>query len=108
MTGLPRQIVGIGPRRGANVPYLDPGTRVIAFEPNLHLHDDLRAAAAEHGIDLVLHAGDLQSGALDDASQDVVLSRLVLCGLTVAGARLERLGSNLDPTNLVYWGVAHR
>ena len=62
MTGLPRQIVGIGPGRGANFPYLDPGTRVIAFEPNLHRRR----------------------------------------------RPLERLGSNLDPTNLVYWGVAHR
>lgn len=174
-TDLPRRIVEIGPGRGSNFGYFEPGTQVIAFEPNTYFHDDLRAAAANHRIDLDLRAGDLHSGELADGSQDLVISTLVLCsvgdtdsvleeirrvlrpggrllfiehvaaprgtakayyqrllrhpwralgdgcdpcndtverlarsGLEVTGTRLEPLGSNLDPTNLTYWGAAHR
>lgn len=173
---LPGAIVELGPGCGANFAHMPEGTRVLAFEPNLYFHDELRANAARHGITLDLRAGDLASGRLPDASQDLVLSTLVLCsvanvdatlaeiqrvlrpggrlifiehvaaqpgtrqalyqrvvrrawraladgcdpcaetaaaldrsGLTIVDARLERLGPNLDPTNLIYWGIAqHR
>ena len=170
---LPREIVEIGPGCGANFPYFSAGTRVLAFEPNVYLHDDLRAAAARHGIELDLRASDLAAGRLPDGSQELVVSTLVLCSvrdpdatlaeihrilrpdgrllfiehvaaakgsrqaryqrlvrgawraladgcdpcartaealraseLTITSAKLERFGSNLDPTNLVYFGVA--
>jgi SAM-dependent methyltransferase len=175
LTDLPRQIVEVGPGRGANFAYFAKGTRVIALEPNPYFHDHLRSAAAARGIDLDLRAADVRASGLDDASQDLVVSTLVLCSvgdldaslseihrilrpggrllfiehvaaapgtlqaryqrivrrpwqalgdgcdpcaatvaalersaLTITDAHLERRGSNLDPTNLIYWGAAQR
>ena len=172
---LPAQIVELGPGRGANFGYYPAGSRVIGFEPNPLFHDDLRAAAAEHLVDLDLWGTDLGAARLPDASQDAVVSTLVLClvgdvaatlaeihrilrpggrfvfvehvaerpgsmrslyqravrrpwaaiadgcdtcadtvthldrsELEMTDARLEILGSRLDPTSLTYWGTAQK
>lgn len=96
-TGLPRTIVEIGPGCGTNFAYLEPGTRVVAFEPNGHFRDDLHRAAAEHGLDLDLRVGDLASGALADGSQDVVISSLVLCSVADIAATLAEIRRVLRP-----------
>jgi SAM-dependent methyltransferase len=94
---LPDQIVEIGPGLGATFRYLRSGTRVLAFEPNPHLHDALRAAADEHGIELDLRRGELRDGELPRASQSAVVSSLVLCSVGDIPATLAEIRRILRP-----------
>ena len=78
-SGLPPEVVEVGPGVGANLRYMPPGCRVIAIEPNPYMHDGLRKQAARRGIDIEIHgvAGDAID--LDDQSVDAVISSLLLC-----------------------------
>jgi SAM-dependent methyltransferase len=78
-SGLPSDVVEIGPGVGANFRYLPAGCRVIAIEPNPYMHADLRRRSARQGIDLEIRsvAGDHID--LDDQSVDAVISSLLLC-----------------------------
>ena len=51
---LPPIVVEIGPGTGANLRYYRPGTRLIAIEPNRHMHSPLRKAALRYGIEVEL------------------------------------------------------
>src|SRR5262245_25923065 len=53
---LPDTVLELGPGTGANLRYYRPGTRLIAVEPNRHMHDALRRAARRRGIDLDIRA----------------------------------------------------
>lgn len=94
---LPSQVLEIGPGTGSNMPYLTAGTRLLAVEPNVHFHEALRATAARHDIELDLHGGDLRSARLDDASQDVVISTLVLCSVADVPDTLDEIARILRP-----------
>jgi SAM-dependent methyltransferase len=76
---LPSTVVELGAGTGANMRYLRPGTRLLAVEPNRHMHAPLRAAAARHDITLELR--DLSDDRLPfpDASVDAIICTLVLC-----------------------------
>lgn len=78
MTGT---VLELGPGTGANMRYFAPDVHVIAVEPNPHMHDRLRASAAEHGVEVEIRT--LVGEALDvqDASVDHVVGTLVLCGV---------------------------
>lgn len=77
----PATIVELGPGAGANLRYLPRGTRLIAVEPNVHMHARLREKAARHGIALELRdAPDIES-----ESVDLVLASLVLCSVDDPG-----------------------
>lgn len=99
LTGLEPDgaIVEIGPGRGSNFPYYSSGSRIIAYEPNRHFADDLRAAAREHGHDLDLRIADLFAEPLPDASVDLVVSTLVLCSVGDPGPVLEGVRRILRP-----------
>lgn len=91
---LPEQVVEIGPGLGSNLKRYRPGTTVIAFEPNQFMHDGLRAAAAEHGIDLDLRANGIEAADLEEGSQDAVVSSFTLCSVddvTVALTEIRRI-----------------
>jgi SAM-dependent methyltransferase len=77
--GLPPTIVELGSGVGANLRYLEPGTKLIAVEPNPHMHRSLHAAAAKRGVQLEVR--DVAGEAIDlaDDSVDAVISSLVLC-----------------------------
>ncbi|MGI9659355.1 MAG: class I SAM-dependent methyltransferase [Gaiellaceae bacterium] len=94
---LPERIVEIGPGRGANFSYYGDGTQVIAFEPNVLFHDDLIDAAADHGVALTLEGGDLTSGQLPSASEDAIVSTLVLCSVGDVDAELAEIRRVLRP-----------
>ncbi len=78
MTGT---VVEIGPGTGVNMRFYADGVRVIAVEPNPNMHGPLRAAAAEHGVDLEIRTVQGERIDLDDASADHVVGTLVLCGV---------------------------
>jgi ubiquinone/menaquinone biosynthesis C-methylase UbiE len=75
----PSVVVELGPGTGANLRYLTPGTRLIAIEPNRHMHPLLRRRAKQFGIDLDLRGLAAEQLDLPSASVDFVFGSLVLC-----------------------------
>ena len=76
---LPPTVVEIGPGTGANLRYYRPGSRLVAIEPNPHMHAPLRKAAQRYSIELELREEGADAIGLPDASVDAVVSTLVLC-----------------------------
>ncbi len=72
-------VVEIGAGIGANLDHLPAGTRLIAIEPALQMHDRLRERAAQAGVDLELLAHGAETLPLKDATHDEVICSLVLC-----------------------------
>jgi SAM-dependent methyltransferase len=79
---LPPTVVELGPGAGANLRYYPRGTRVVAIEPNVRMHDRLRRTAEKHGLELELHAVGAESLDLPSESADLVCATLVLCSLS--------------------------
>ena len=77
----PATVVELGPGSGANLRYLTPGTRLIAIEPNQHMHATLRRHAKQHDIDLDLRGLFGEKLDLPSQSVDFVFSSLVLCSV---------------------------
>jgi ubiquinone/menaquinone biosynthesis C-methylase UbiE len=77
----PPVVVELGSGSGANLRYLPRGTRLIAIEPNRHMHSVLRRRAKQCGIDLDLHVLAGEQLDLPSASVDFVFSSLVLCSV---------------------------
>lgn len=75
----PDIVVEIGPGAGANMRYLRKGTRLIAIEPNVHMHNNLKKSARKYGVNLEIRTVKGESIDLEDNSCDFVLSTLVLC-----------------------------
>lgn len=74
-------VVELGPGTGVNMRYYAPGTKVIGIEPNLGMHDRLRARAAEHDVDLEIRTLRGEGIDVDDGAADGVVATLVLCGV---------------------------
>jgi SAM-dependent methyltransferase len=100
---LPERVVEIGPGYGSNFAYYDPGTTVVAFEPNRFMHDALREAAVEHQIDLDLRESGLAEASLPDASEDAVVSTLVLCSIPDRGDTVAEVRRILRPGGRLYF-----
>ena len=75
----PAVVVELGPGPGANLRYLSRGTKLIAVEPNRHMHPMLQRRARQLGIELDLRGLAGESLDLPSASVDFVFSSLVLC-----------------------------
>lgn len=79
LSGLSGTVLEIGPGTGASFAFLPRGIRWIGLEPNVHMHAQLQARAAEAGIDAECRVAGADGMDLPDASIDVVVSGLVLC-----------------------------
>lgn len=75
----PNTVVEIGSGAGANMRYLKKGTKLIAIEPNIHMHKNLKKSANKYGINLEIKILIGESIDLPDNSCDFVISTLVLC-----------------------------
>lgn len=95
--GLPSTVVELGSGVGANLPYLPAGARLIAIEPNPHMHGRLRRAARSRGIDLELRSVVAERIDLADDSADAVISSLVLCSVRDPDAVLAEVRRILRP-----------
>jgi SAM-dependent methyltransferase len=94
---LPPTVVEIGPGTGANLRYYRPGSRLVAIEPNRHMHAPLRKAAQRYGIELELRDEGADAIGLPDASVDAVVSTLVLCTVPDPAATLREVRRILRP-----------
>lgn len=75
----PNTVVEIGSGAGANMRYFKKGTKLIAIEPNIHMHKNLQKSANKYGINLEIKMLTGESIDLPDNSCDFVISTLVLC-----------------------------
>ncbi|HET8865848.1 MAG TPA: class I SAM-dependent methyltransferase [Gracilimonas sp.] len=77
----PETVVEIGAGYGANFRYLNPGTKVIAIEPNEALHPLLEQRAKNYEINIQLHSSGAEEMNIPDNSAEMVLGSLVLCSV---------------------------
>jgi len=75
----PQTVVEIGSGTGENMRYLKKGTHLIAVEPNIHMHENLRKTADKYGIYLEIKSLVGEAIDLADNSCEFVVSTLVLC-----------------------------
>ena len=75
----PDVVVEIGSGAGANMRYLREGTKLIAIEPNIYMHNNLKKSAKKYDINLEIKTLTGESIDLPDNSCDFVFSTLVLC-----------------------------
>jgi SAM-dependent methyltransferase len=94
---IPRTLVEIGPGVGANFRYYQPGTRVIAIEPNEAMHSLLRARALDAELDLDLRSSLAEETGLLSDSVEAVVSSLVLCTVRDQGAAAAEIFRILKP-----------
>jgi SAM-dependent methyltransferase len=94
---LPGTVVEIGPGTGANLRYYRPGTKLIAVEPNRHMHAALRSGADRYGIELDLRAEGADRMSLADSSVDAVVSTLVLCTVPDPASTVDEIRRVLRP-----------
>ena len=94
----PGTIVEIGPGAGANMRYYRPGTRVIAIEPNSHMHPNLRKTATKYGMHLKLKSLAGEAIDLPDNSFDFVVCTLVLCSVEEPLICLQQIKRILKPS----------
>ncbi len=90
-------IVELGPGPGTNMRFYADGVRVLAVEPNPGMHPHLRAAAAEHDVDVdirTIHGEDID---VADGSADAVVGTLLLCGVDDPAQVLTQVRRVLRP-----------
>ena len=97
---LPSTVLEIGPGTGGNLRYYRPGTRLIAVEPNRHMHAALRKAAHRYGLELELRGEGAEAIGLPDASVDAVVSTLVLCTVPDPAGTVAEIRRVLRPGGL--------
>ncbi|BCD96494.1 class I SAM-dependent methyltransferase [Marinagarivorans cellulosilyticus] len=69
--GHPDTVVEIGSGAGANMRYLRRGTTLIAIEPNIHMHQNLKKSAKKYGILLEIKTTTGESIDIPKASVDL-------------------------------------
>jgi SAM-dependent methyltransferase len=94
---LPSTVVELGSGTGASLRYLEPGTRLVAVEPNVHMHASLRRHAEQRGIDLDLRLASADATGLPDQSVDAVICTLVLCTVPDPEAAVAEVRRILRP-----------
>ncbi|MCL6268210.1 class I SAM-dependent methyltransferase [Flagellimonas myxillae] len=102
----PETIVEIGSGAGANMRYLRKGTKVIAIEPNVHMHENLTLSAQKYGIHLEIKTLMGESIDLPDSSVDFVACTLVLCSVSKPSQCLSQIKRILKP-NGVFVFIEH-
>jgi SAM-dependent methyltransferase len=96
-SGLPAELVEVGPGVGANFRYLPPGCRLTAIEPNPYMHGALQRRAARCGIDVQIRSITGDAIDLDDQSVDAVISSLLLCTVADPGQVVSEIRRILRP-----------
>mgnify|MGYP003671675648 CR=1 FL=1 len=96
----PETVVEIGPGTGANMRYLKKGTRLIAIEPNIHMHDNLKKSADKYGIRLEIKTLMGEFIDLPDNSCDFVISTLVLCTVQHPAKCVDQIMRILKPSGV--------
>lgn len=94
---LADEVVELGPGTGANLRYYRPGTRLVAIEPNPHMHGALARAAVRRGVEVDMRPVGAETTGLPSGSVDVVVCTLVLCTVPDPAAALAEVRRILRP-----------
>jgi len=94
----PTVVVEIGSGTGENMRYLKKGTHLIAVEPNVHMHANLKKNAEKYGIQLEIKSLVGEEIDLEDNSCEFVLSTLVLCTVNDLEQCLQQIKRILKPS----------
>lgn len=94
---LPEVVVELGAGAGANFRYLPTGSRVIAVEPNAHMHPALERSARRHQVEVDVRRGGAEGLDIEDESVDAVFCTLVLCTVEDPSAALQEVRRVLRP-----------
>ena len=94
----PETVVEIGSGTGANMRYLKKGTKLIAIEPNIHMHTNLKKSAVKYGIDIEIKSIIGEDIDLPDASYDFVVCTLVLCTVDNPEQCIKQIKRILKPS----------
>ena len=94
---LPTEVVELGPGTGPNLRYYRPGTRLVAIEPNPHMHPVLARAAARRGVHVEIRPVSAEATGLPSGSVDAVVCTLVLCTVPDPAAALAEARRVLRP-----------
>ena len=94
----PDTVVEIGSGAGANMRYLRKGTKLIAIEPNVHMHENLKRSADQYGINLNIKSLVGEAIDLPDNSFDFVISTLVLCTVADPAQCIAQIRRILKPS----------
>jgi SAM-dependent methyltransferase len=94
---LPTHLVELGSGVGANMRFLPRGARLIAVEPNPHMHSRLRRSARAKGVALEIRDVVAERIDLPDDSTDAVISSLVLCSVSDPAQVLAEIRRVLRP-----------
>lgn len=100
MSGL---VVEIGPGNGNNLRYYPEGVKLVAYEPNPHMHDRLNSAAKEHDVDLEIRAHSAEALDFEDNSVDFVVCTLVLCTVPNPELVLQEIRRILKPEGCFFF-----
>jgi len=95
---LPTTVVELGAGTGANFRYLRHGTKVVAVEPNFHMHSALRRSAERWGIELEIHDDGAERLRLQDGTIGAVICSLVLCTVQSPTEVLAEIRRVLEPS----------
>ena len=92
-------VLEIGPGVGANFKYYRNLKSLTAYEPNTHMHQQLREQAAESGIQHFVLVGEGAEDLFESAigKFDVVVSTLVLCSVKQPDVVLKNVEMWLKP-----------
>lgn len=90
-------VVEIGAGVGANFDHVPTGSRLIAIEPNLAMHDRLIRRARQRGVEIDVIADDAHHLTLADSSVDDVMCSLVLCTVADPHGALTEIRRVLRP-----------
>lgn len=96
----PETVVEIGSGAGANMRYLRKGTKLIAIEPNVHMHTNLQKSADLYGIHLEIKSLIGEAIDLPDSSCDFVISTLVLCTVESPVQCINQIRRILKPSGV--------
>jgi len=94
----PDTIVEIGPGSGANMRYLRKGTNVVAIEPNIHMHSNLKKNANKYGVNLQIKTLEGEDIDLPSNSCEFVVSTLVLCTVSDPFQCINQIRRILKPS----------
>jgi ubiquinone/menaquinone biosynthesis C-methylase UbiE len=95
--GAPPVVLEIGPGSGANMRYYAPGTRIIAIEPNVRMHERLRQRAKKLGVTLDIHPVGAERLDIPSHSVDLACATLVLCSVANPAAVVAEMRRVLRP-----------
>ena len=95
--GLSGLVVELGAGTGANFAFFSPGIQWVGIEPNVYMHEALRAAAHQHGFAADIRAYEGERLPFADASVDAVVSTLVLCSVNDQAGVLAEILRVLKP-----------